>query len=138
MINIVPIWRRRLFRLALIAICCLLVTEADSEVRAVVGSSNNDTDAPPGMVWIPGGEFTMGTDDIRSLPNERPAHRVRVEGFWIDVCDVTNADFAKFVEATGYVTTAEKKPNWEELKKGTSTSDSEAGKLGREVNQVLS
>jgi len=69
------------------------------------------------MVWIPGGEFTMGTDDPRSLPNERPAHRVKVEGFWMDIHDVTNAEFAKFVEASGYVTTAERKPDWEELKK---------------------
>ena len=59
----------------------------------------------------------MGTNDVRSFPNERPAHRVRVEGFWIDEHDVTNAEFTKFVEATGYVTTAETKPNWEELKK---------------------
>ena len=56
----------------------------------------------------------------------------------MDECDVTNVEFTRFVEATGYITTAEKKPNWEELKKGTSTRDSEAGKLGREVNQVLS
>jgi formylglycine-generating enzyme len=42
---------------------------------------------------------------------------VQVEVFWIDEHDVTNAEFAKFVEATGYVTTAEKKPDWEELKK---------------------
>jgi formylglycine-generating enzyme required for sulfatase activity len=69
------------------------------------------------MVWIPSGEFTMGTNDVRSFPNERPAHRVHVEGFWIDEHDVTNAEFAKFVEATGYVTTAERKPDWEELKK---------------------
>ena len=40
--------------------------------------------APAGMRWIPAGEFTMGTDDKRSMPNERPAHRVRVAGFWID------------------------------------------------------
>ena len=117
MIKLIPIWRRWFFRLALVAICCLLVTKGDSEVRVVGGSNSNDRDAPPGMVRIPGGEFTMGTDDIRSFPNERPAHRVRVEEFWIDVCDVTNADFTKFVGATGYITTAERKPDWEELKK---------------------
>ena len=59
----------------------------------------------------------MGTDDANSQPNERPAHRVRVDGFWMDATDVTNAEFAKFVSATGYVTTAERKPDWEELKK---------------------
>ena len=70
-----------------------------------------------GMVWIPGGEFTMGTDDPRSMPNERPAHRVKVRDFWVDEHDVTNAEFRKFVEATGYVTTAEKPVDWDELKK---------------------
>ncbi len=69
------------------------------------------------MVWISGGEFTMGTDDDRSMPNERPAHRVQVDGFWMDQHDVTNAEFRKFVEATGYVTTAEKPVDWEEIKK---------------------
>lgn len=75
------------------------------------------TDAPPGMVWIHSGEFVMGTDDPHSMPNERPAHRVRVDGFWMDETPVTNAQFRKFVEATGYVTTAEKPVDWEELKK---------------------
>ena len=69
------------------------------------------------MVWVPGGDFTMGTDEKESYAPERPAHHVRVDGFWMDVTEVTNADFAKFVEATGYVTIAERKPDWEELKK---------------------
>jgi len=69
-----------------------------------------------GMVWIPGGVFTMGTDDPDSVPDERPAHRVRIQGFWMDVHTVTNAEFGKFVAATGYVTTAERKPDWNELK----------------------
>jgi formylglycine-generating enzyme len=72
---------------------------------------------PPGMVWIPGGQFTMGTDDARSMPNERPAHLVKLDGFWIDEHDVTNAEFQKFVDATGYLTTAERPTDWEELKK---------------------
>jgi formylglycine-generating enzyme required for sulfatase activity len=73
--------------------------------------------APAGMRWIPAGEFTMGTDSPNSMPNERPAHRVRLEGFWIDETPVTNAQFARFVGATGYKTTAERKPVWEELRK---------------------
>ncbi len=71
--------------------------------------------APPGMVWIPAGEFTMGSD--AGPPTERPAHRVRVDGFFIDETEVTNARFREFADATGYVTTAEKKPEWEEMKK---------------------
>jgi len=64
--------------------------------------------APPGMVWIPGGEFTMGTDSDLGWPDEKPAHRVKVSGFWMDEAEVTNAQFRAFAEATGYVTTAEK------------------------------
>jgi sulfatase modifying factor 1 len=69
------------------------------------------------MVWIPSGEYVMGTDDPRSFANERPAHHVKLNGFWMDKHDVTNDEFKKFVDATGYVTTAERKPDWDELKK---------------------
>lgn len=69
-----------------------------------------------GMMWVPGGEFLMGTDSKLAQPNERPAHKVRVHGFWMDQHHVTNAEFRTFVKATGYVTTAEKKPDWETLK----------------------
>ncbi len=71
---------------------------------------------PKNMVWIPGGEFMMGSDGHLARPNERPAHRVRVKGFWMDQTDVTNAQFAAFVKATGYVTTAERAPDWDTLK----------------------
>lgn len=69
-----------------------------------------------GMMWIPGGQFLMGSDSKLAQDNERPAHRVRVDGIWMDRYHVTNAQFRKFVEATGYVTTAEKKPDWETLR----------------------
>jgi sulfatase modifying factor 1 len=71
--------------------------------------------ASPGMAWIPSGAFLMGTNDKKSFQNERPAHLVQVEGFWMDEHDVTNAEFAKFTVATGYVTTAERKIDWEDL-----------------------
>jgi formylglycine-generating enzyme len=58
------------------------------------------------MVWIPGGEFAMGSD--RFYPEERPVRRVGVDGFWIDERPVTLADFRRFVKATGYVTVAER------------------------------
>lgn len=72
-------------------------------------------EAPTGMVWIPGGEFTMGTDLEIGWADEKPAHPVRVSGFWMNATEVTNAEFRKFVEATGYVTTAEKPPDVEEI-----------------------
>jgi len=67
------------------------------------------TPPAPDMVWIPGGTFTMGSD--RHYPEEAPAHRVSVDGFWMDRAPVTNAQFARFVEETGYVTLAEKAPD---------------------------
>lgn len=70
---------------------------------------------PAGMVWVPGGTFQMGASSARARPNERPAHPVRIDGFWMDRHHVTNAQFAEFVHATGYVTTAERKPSWESL-----------------------
>jgi formylglycine-generating enzyme len=78
------------------------------------------------MVWIQGGTFLMGADEKASFPNERPAHLVEVRGFWMDEHDVTNAEFAKFVEATGYVTTAERKPDWQQLKKELPPRHAEA------------
>ena len=76
------------------------------------------TNGPPGMVWIPGGEFMMGAvdGDDQARADEYPAHKVSVSGFWMDETEVTNEQFAEFVEATGYVTVAEKKPDWEVLK----------------------
>lgn len=72
------------------------------------------TEAPgappfPNMVWIPGGLFKMGSDE--HYPEEAPAYRARVDGFWIDATTVTNEAFARFVEATGHVTLAERVPN---------------------------
>lgn len=63
----------------------------------------------PNMVWIPGGMFTMGSDD--HYAEEAPAHRVKVDGFWMDRTPVTNRDFAKFVEETGYITFCELDPD---------------------------
>lgn len=71
--------------------------------------------SPPGMVWIPGGEFTMGSDNQDSKPDEKPLHQVKIDGFWMDATPVTNRQFKEFVEATGYVTTAEKAPTLEEI-----------------------
>jgi len=63
----------------------------------------------PDMVRIPGGLFRMGSDE--HYPEERPVHRVRVDGFWMDRTPVTNRQFRHFIEATGYVTFAEIPPD---------------------------
>ncbi len=70
-----------------------------------------------GMVFIKGGTFQMGGDNSQAASDEYPKHKVTVDGFWIDQTEVTNAQFAEFVKATNYITTAEQKPDWEELKK---------------------
>ena len=61
------------------------------------------------MVWIPGGTFLMGAEDGQE--DEKPVHRVVVDGFWMDRHEVTNEQFEKFVKATGYITIAERKPD---------------------------
>ena len=89
---------------------------------------------PPGMVWIPGGTFAMGGVGPEAHENELPIHTVRVDGFWVDTTEVTNTQFARFVEATGYVTTAEKTPDLAEIMKqvppGTPPPDPEVLKPG--------
>src|SRR4051812_21640801 len=70
---------------------------------------------PPGMVFIPGGEFTMGNPSPDAPRHETPTRRVRLDGFFIDATDVTNAEFRRFVDATRYITTAEKAPTAEEI-----------------------
>ena len=82
------------------------------------GNLQASSPTPAGMVWIPGGEFSMGSADPHSLPHggpdamtdARPIHRVAVDGFWIDKFEVTNDQFASFVRATSYVTVAERTP----------------------------
>ena len=62
-----------------------------------------------GMRQIPGGTFTMGS--AHWYPEEAPSRQISLDSFWIDETPVTNRDFARFVEATGHVTTAEVAPD---------------------------
>ena len=73
--------------------------------------------APTGMVWVPGGRFTMG--NAAAAPNQQdelPEHPAVIDGFWMDATEVTNRQFAAFVKATGYVTTSERQIDKEELR----------------------
>lgn len=79
--------------------------------------SKSKAGAPQGMVLISGGSFLMGTEGDSRQRNEQPAHLVRVDSFFLDEHEVTNRQFAAFVNATGHITTAEKIPDWEEMKK---------------------
>ncbi len=80
------------------------------------GEKLHSDSIPEGMVWIPGGTFMMGGDNDQADPDEYPKHKVTVDGFWMDKTTVTNSQFRTFVESTGYVTTAEQYPDWEEMK----------------------
>jgi len=70
-----------------------------SDFIATVANTSPAPKPPPvGMVWTPGGEFWMGSDE-RQFPDARPWHRVYVDGFWMDQTEVTNEQFEKFVKA---------------------------------------
>lgn len=97
---------------------------ADTALPTISHSTTPPGEAPPGMVWIPGGEFSMGADGMASdtslcspgtVSDSQPIHRVSVDGFWMDTTEVTNAQFAKFVDATGYRTLAEIAPTKEQF-----------------------
>ena len=102
---------KKIFTLLL---CCLALASCQKDGKTIESPKNG----PPGMVWIPNGEFMMGAieGDNQARRDEFPAHPVKVSGFWMDATEVTNAAFKRFVDATGYVTTAEKDIDWEVLK----------------------
>jgi len=97
-----------------------VVTRASPFAPTVPNSAPAPPNAPVGMVWIPGGEFSMGCTTpsegyctpatMNAVQDAEPVHRTFVDGFWMDTNDVTNAKFEKFVKATGYVTVAEVAP----------------------------
>src|SRR6478735_10915616 len=82
---------------------------AMSQAEAEAEQHPQDAARTGAMVFIPGGTFRMGSD--RHYPEEAPAHRVSVDGFWIDRTPVTNRQFKEFVKATGHVTFAETAPD---------------------------
>jgi sulfatase modifying factor 1 len=86
--------------------------EDAGEPPVIVGSRPPGPD-PDGMIWIPAGEFSMGTQEPM-FTDTRPIHRVALNGFWMDRTEVTNEQFSAFVRATGYVTVAERKPRAED------------------------
>jgi sulfatase modifying factor 1 len=84
----------------------------------IPNTNSTPVPSPPGMVWIPGGEFSMGSavesESLCTLPgitrDALPVHRVYVDGFWMAATELTNEAFAAFVKASGYVTIAERTP----------------------------
>jgi formylglycine-generating enzyme len=95
--------------LGLLAVAAFGVTFGGVRLLEYRQRMSAEANAPPGMVWIPGGDFWRGSENPK-MPDARPRHRVTVDGFYMDRDAVTNAEFNRFVEATGYVTVAEKTP----------------------------
>ena len=118
-----------------IAVACTVIGLSPNDSTLYMQGGGKDFDStialqktapanvPDGMVWIPGGAFSMGGVNPVGMQDggggdmndARPVHRVEVDAFWMDATEVTNAQFAEFVKATGYVTVAEKKPSGEEF-----------------------
>ncbi len=94
-------------------------SRGDVEFPELIIDKPSDVKTPDGMVWIPGGEFMQGAvpQDKMAMAHEQPAHKVAIDGFFMDVTEVTNTQYKKFVDETGYLTLAERKIDWEEMKK---------------------
>lgn len=100
----------------LIVLGVVLTSSPDRKKKGDNSSSSNQSAfqwSTNYMVYLPGGKFMMGNE--RGNPDERPLHEVELSGFWIDPHEVTNDQFREFVEATGYVTVAEKPPKLDEI-----------------------
>jgi formylglycine-generating enzyme len=97
--------------------CCSKLPSRLPILRTSNIKSIGETTSHEQMVSIEGGTFLMGSSDVDGGADEYPRHKVQLTGFWMDETEVTNAEFRKFVEATGYVTTAEKAIDWQEMKK---------------------
>ncbi len=105
--------------LMLLSVSCKRAVLKETDIIVPITSFPRDISAPQNMVWIPGGTFTQGalSSDNGAMKHEKPAHKVIVDGFFMDKTEVTNAQFLKFVNDTRYITTAEKAIDWNELKK---------------------
>ena len=97
-------------------LACMPTTTRFAEMEEFATNSRQ-SGINTGMMLVPGGDFIMGEERSFADPDEAPSHPVRVKSFWMDITEVTNAQFAEFVKATGYLTLAERKPDWEELSK---------------------
>jgi formylglycine-generating enzyme required for sulfatase activity len=121
-------WTRALGLLAITVASACSKKSPPERGQMASASLSVESRPPDGMVWIPGGEFSMGVasagdaGDVHGgsgcgdpLADAKPVHRVYVDGFWMDRTEVTNEEFARFVRATGYVTVAERTPTAEEF-----------------------
>ena len=107
----------KFFSVILLAALCACQKPSTADYTEVHADQQVLQKKHDGMIWIPGGEFTMGCLEESCPEGTIAPHRVRVDGFWMDETEVTNGQFRKFVEATKYITVAERPISWEELSK---------------------
>lgn len=123
-------WWRGVMTLIYAAPLAACGTDHIDEVSSFVsGPAEAPGPAPAGMVWIPGGTFLMGSEGEHAGPEEQPVHNVHVDGFYMGIHPITNAQFDEFVQETGYVTVAERAPDADailaQLPPGTPEPDPE-------------
>ena len=108
--------RYQFFFLGILSAVFVLNASCKNETQT---TTKTNIQTPKGMVWVEGKTFLQGAkeSDKYAMRREKPAHKVKVDGFFIDITEVTNAEFKKFVNETGYITVAERPINWEEMKK---------------------
>jgi sulfatase modifying factor 1 len=104
-------------KISILSFIILIAIGACNEKR--IKNKKNTITPPKGMVWVEGKTFLQGakSSDRFAMEREKPAHKVTVDGFFIDITEVTNGQFKNFVVATKYITVAERKIDWEEMKK---------------------
>src|SRR5665213_358650 len=98
------------------AASCMMVPSRFGNVSSDSSMKFNGDTSTKGMILVKRGTFMMGGDNSQAAADEYPKHEVKVNSFYMDATEVTNLEFAKFVDATHYITTAEKKPDWDEMK----------------------
>ncbi|MEO0553167.1 MAG: formylglycine-generating enzyme family protein [Bacteroidota bacterium] len=108
--------RLLVFSIFIIGLPSILGCSTNPSVSQENASALVEATVPKGMVLIPSGSFPMGGKSEQAYADEFPVHKVTVSSFYMDATEVTNAEFAEFVNATGYLTIAEKDIDWEELK----------------------
>ncbi|MGA1227036.1 MAG: formylglycine-generating enzyme family protein [Tamlana sp.] len=96
-----------------------LLSCKQKENKIIITEIEKPINAPEGMIWVKPKTFIQGAKigDQFAMQREKPAHQVTVDGFFIDITEVTNKQFKAFVDATNYITVAERPIDWEEMKK---------------------
>ena len=102
------------FIILIAIVACKKEVNKSTEIK-----NQKEFNIPDGMVWVNGKTFLQGAkqSDNFAMPREKPAHKVMVDGFFIDATEVTNKQFKQFIDATKYITIAERPIDWEEMKK---------------------